>query len=78
MKVQSQNLSENLKNLFRGYLSKVWIQKAMDDLRAKSDSNEEGLGKLAADGGRPIDGMAPCLDPAGWESIVKSMFCTDD
>ena len=45
----------------------------MEDLRA---GEGEGLGRLASDGGRPIDGMARCLDHDNWEPIVRKMFCT--
>jgi glycine cleavage system H protein len=71
MKVESPNISANLKNLLSGRLAGKWMEEVRENLLARMHYN---LGTVYQDGGVLVDGIARSLDRERWDEIVKEFF----
>ena len=49
------------------------LEQAWAELRARLSPN---LGAVMQDGGTPVDGIAPGIDPTGWDQIARKHFMT--
>ena len=73
LKVKASRPVANMKHLLSGSLAKRWMEEVCAGLRARTDAD---LGLVYQDGGLPVEGMAPSLDPAHWDAVAKEFFLT--
>jgi len=73
LRVRVPRLTANLKQLLSGNLAKRWMEEVCENLRRMMDPD---LGRVYADGGLPIHGMARGLNPARWDEVARTFFLT--
>lgn len=74
LKVRNSNLAANLKQLLHGRLAQRWLEDVTDSLRGDL---APALGKVYADGGVLIDGLARSIEPDAWDDVARRFFMTD-
>lgn len=75
MKVRSDNLNSNMKNLLSGNIARAWIEDTVDKLSAKISGQ---YGVVLQDGGTITNGFVKELAPEGWEKIAGEFFLTNN
>jgi glycine cleavage system H lipoate-binding protein len=71
VKLRPSRLDGDLKQLLAGEAARRYMESVTDALRARM-SPEVGL--LLQDGGQPVHGIAPELDPERWDEIARGFF----
>ncbi len=75
LKVKSNHLNRNLKNLLHGNIAKLWIEDTVDKLSRAVSGN---YGVVLQDGGTITNGFVKELAPDNWEEIASEFFMTND
>jgi hypothetical protein len=75
MRVRSPRLAANLKNLVSGEMAARWMDAASERLARELHGAE--LGRVYADGGVPVDGIARSASPEHWDELARSFFLTE-
>jgi glycine cleavage system H lipoate-binding protein len=75
MKVRSDNLKANLKNLLSGDMAKAWIRETVNKLSMRISGN---YGVVLQDGGTITNGFVRELAPENWDEVVKEYFLTNE
>jgi glycine cleavage system H lipoate-binding protein len=73
LRMRAPRLAANLKQLLSGGLAKRWMEEVCENLRMMMDPD---LGRVYADGGLPIHGMARGLNPSRWDEVARTFFLT--
>jgi len=74
LKVKSDRVAADTRNLLSGKLAMSWMEGALANLHP---IEHEALGPVMQDGGLPIDGMAKALGGERWEELAKTHLLTD-
>ncbi|MGE5247423.1 MAG: glycine cleavage system protein H [Verrucomicrobiota bacterium] len=74
LKVKSERIAADTRNLLSGKVAMAWMESALENLHP---IQHEGLGAVMQDGGLPIDGMAKALGGERWEELAKTHLLTD-
>jgi glycine cleavage system H lipoate-binding protein len=75
MKIRSEKLNSNLKNLLHGNIAKCWIEDTVDNL-SKRITNDYGV--VLQDGGTISNGFVRELSPQNWDVVAAEYFMTKD
>ncbi len=73
LKVKTDNIGQESKNLLSGNSARKWMEDVSERLRG---SMGVGLGPVSQDGGMPVSGMALNIDLANWDKLVREFFLT--
>jgi len=73
VKVRPTRLGSNLRTLLTGEVARAWMATSVDALRRRLSPS---LGLAIEDGGAPVDGLAPALDPDRWDELAREHFRT--
>jgi glycine cleavage system H protein len=73
VKVRPTRLAANLKSLLTGAFAETWTEVTADRLRARL---RPAMGTVYEDGGVPVDGIAPALQPDDWEDLAREFLLT--
>jgi glycine cleavage system H lipoate-binding protein len=73
LKVRSNRLKANLKNLLQGRVARTWIEETVTKLSLMISRNH---GVVLQDGGTITNGFAKELDPDAWDKIASEFFLT--
>jgi glycine cleavage system H lipoate-binding protein len=71
MRVQTPHLSQDSKQLVSGSAARQFIEQSSQTLRTLMSPD---LGRVQADGGTPVAGMAKAIDPEHWQDIARKFF----
>jgi len=71
IKMQAPRLGENSKQLVSGSAARQFIEASSQTLRTLMSPD---LGRVQADGGAPVEGMAKAIDPEHWQDIARKFF----
>jgi len=75
LKVKSDRVSADVRNLLSGKVARVWMENALENLYP---AHEEALGPVMQDGGVPIEGIAKALGGNRWEHLARTHLLTDE
>jgi len=75
IKVKSNRLGANLKNLLSGNVARAWIEDTVDKLSKTITGN---YGVVMQDGGTITNGFIKELAPDHWEQVAGEFFLTND
>jgi glycine cleavage system H lipoate-binding protein len=75
LKIKSDKLNTNLKNLLSGEVARAWIQDTVNKLSMRISNN---YGVVLQDGGTITNGFVKELAPDNWQEVVKEYFLTDE
>ena len=75
IKVKSDRLGVNLKNLLRGNIARAWIEDTVNKL---STSISRNYGVVLQDGGTITNGFIKELAPDNWQQVAGEFFLTND
>ncbi len=73
-KVRSPRIESDKRQLLSGKVARAWMEDALDKLRPE---NPENLGPVLADGGIPVDGIAPALGGENWDRLARTHLLTE-
>ncbi|MHB8873419.1 MAG: glycine cleavage system protein H [Myxococcaceae bacterium] len=73
IKVQAPRLGANTLQLVSGSAARQFMEQASQTLRTLMSPD---LGRVQADGGVPVDGMAKAIDPQHWQDIARKFLVT--
>jgi len=74
IKVKSDRIPSDARNLLSGNLAMAWMEKTLENLNPVPVPE---LGMVMQDGGLPIDGMAKILGGDQWQELAKAHLLTD-
>ncbi|MBI5419917.1 MAG: glycine cleavage system protein H [Deltaproteobacteria bacterium] len=74
LKVKSDRIAADTRNLLSGKLARAWMENALDKLQP---INPENLGPVMADGGLPIEGIARAIGGDKWDEVARTHLLTD-
>ena len=74
LKVKSDRIAADTRNLLAGKLARAWMENALDKLQP---INPENLGPVMADGGLPIEGIARALGGNKWDDVARTHLLTE-
>jgi glycine cleavage system H lipoate-binding protein len=75
VRVRSNRIAKDTKNLLSGKLARAWMEDALDRLQP---ANPENLGPVLADGGMPIDGIARAIGGEQWAELARKHLLTEE
>jgi glycine cleavage system H lipoate-binding protein len=75
LKVKTDKMETNLKNLLSGKLAKAWMEETVEKV-GNAITGHGGL--VMQDGGQMISGFAKELDSENWETFAASFLLTND
>lgn len=73
-KVRSPRIESDTRQLLSGKVARAWMEDALDKLRPETPEN---LGPVLADGGIPIEGIAPALGGEQWDKLARTHLLTE-
>jgi glycine cleavage system H lipoate-binding protein len=74
LKVKSNGIAGNTRNLLSGKLARAWMENALENLYP---ARQGALGPVMQDGGVPIEGIAKVLGGDHWEQLARTHLLTD-
>jgi len=74
LKVKSDRLAADTRNLLSGKVAKAWMETSLENLHP---IRHEALGPVMQDGGLPLDGIAQILGGDQWAELAKTHLLTD-
>jgi len=74
LKVKSDRIPADTRNLLSGNFARGWMENALESLAAVP---VPGLGVVMQDGGMPVDGFAKALGGEQWQELAKTHLLTD-
>ena len=75
MKVKSDKIKANIKNLLTGNIARAWIEDTVNKLSRSISGN---YGVVLQDGGTITNGFVKELAPDSWEQVAGEFFLTND
>ena len=72
-KVRPARLQANTRQLMEGATARQWLDNAAASLAARVSPE---LGLVLQDGGAPVSGIAPELEPERWDALARKYFLT--
>jgi len=75
IRVRSNRIAKDTKNLLSGKLARAWMEDALGRLYP---ANPEDLGPVLADGGMPIDGIAKAIGGEQWVELAREHLLTTE
>jgi glycine cleavage system H lipoate-binding protein len=75
LKVKSDRVSADIRNLLSGKVARGWMENALENLYP---AREEGLGPVMQDGGVPVEGIAKALAGDHWEHLARTHLLTEE
>lgn len=73
VKVRPTRLAANLKSLLTGAFAEAWSEATATQLRGRL---RPAMGAVYEDGGVPVHGLAPALQPDGWDDLAREFLLT--
>lgn len=74
LKVKSDRLAADTRNLLSGKVARAWMEASLDNLHP---IRHEALGPVLQDGGLPLEGIARVLGGDEWADLAKAHLLTD-
>ena len=74
LKVKSDRLAADTRNLLSGKVARAWMEASLDNLHP---TRHEALGPVMQDGGLPLEGIARVLGGDEWADLAKTHLLTD-
>jgi len=74
LKVKSDRIAADTRNLLSGKVARAWMETSLDNLHP---IRQEGVGPVMQDGGLPLDGIARILGGDQWADLAKTHLLTD-
>jgi len=74
LKVKSDRLAADNRNLLSGKVARAWMETSLENLHPV---RHEGLGPVLQDGGLPLEGIARVLGGDRWADLAKTHLLTD-
>jgi glycine cleavage system H protein len=74
LKVKSDRLAADTRNLLSGKVARAWMESSLDNLHP---IRHESLGPVMQDGGLPLEGIARVLGGDEWADLAKAHLLTD-
>ena len=74
LKVKSDRIAADTRNLLSGKTAKAWMETSLANLHP---IRHEALGPVLQDGGLPLDGIARILGGDRWADLAKTHLLTD-
>ncbi|HEY6096935.1 MAG TPA: glycine cleavage system protein H [Candidatus Deferrimicrobium sp.] len=74
LKVKSDRLAADTRNLLSGKVARAWMEASLDNLHP---IRHEALGPVLQDGGLPLEGIARVLGGDEWADLAKTHLLTD-
>ena len=75
LKVKTDKMNMNLRNLLSGKLARAWMQNTVDRV---GDLVTNHNGMVMQDGGQMVSGFAKEIDPENWDKFASRLLLTDD
>jgi glycine cleavage system H lipoate-binding protein len=75
LKIKSDKININLRNLLSGNVARAWIQDTVNKLSMRISDN---YGVVMQDGGTITNGFVRELAPDNWDEVVKEYFLTNE
>ena len=74
LKVKSDRLAADSRNLLSGKMARSWMETSLENLHP---IRHEALGPVMQDGGLPLEGIARVLGGDRWAELAKTHLLTD-
>ena len=74
LKVKSDRIAADTRNLLSGKVAKAWMETSLENLHP---IRHEAVGPVMQDGGLPLDGIARILGGDQWADLAKAHLLTD-
>jgi glycine cleavage system H protein len=74
LKVKSDRIAADNRNLLTGKLARAWMETSLENLHPV---RHEALGPVMQDGGLPVEGIARALGGDRWAELAKTHLLTD-
>lgn len=74
LKVKSDRLAADTRNLLSGKVARAWMEASLDNLHP---IRHEAVGPVLQDGGLPLEGIARVLGGDEWADLAKAHLLTD-
>ena len=74
LKVKSDRIAADTRNLLSGKVAKAWMETSLENLHP---IRHEAVGPVMQDGGLPLDGIARVLGGDQWADLAKAHLLTD-
>ena len=74
LKVKSDRIAADNRNLLTGKLARAWMETSLENLHPV---RHEALGPVMQDGGLPVEGIARALGGDQWAELAKTHLLTD-
>jgi len=74
LKVRSERIGADTRNLLSGSVARAWMEDALEKLHP---IRHETLGPVLQDGGLPVEGIARVLGGDQWAGLAKTHLLTD-
>ena len=74
LKVKSDRLAADSRNLLSGKMAKAWMETSLENLHP---IRHEAMGPVMQDGGLPLEGIARVLGGDQWAELAKTHLLTD-
>ncbi len=75
IKVKSDRIPADARNLLSGNLAMAWMEKTLENLNPVPLPE---LGVVMQDGGLPLDGLAKILGGENWQKLAKTYLLTEE
>jgi len=74
LKVKSDRVAADTRNLLSGQVARAWMQTSLENLHP---TRHEAVGPVLQDGGLPLEGIARVLGGDQWAELAKTHLLTD-
>ncbi len=74
LKVRSERIGADTRNLLSGKVARAWMEDALEKLHP---IRHETVGPVLQDGGLPVDGLAKALGGDRWNEVARTHLLTD-
>lgn len=74
LKVKSDRIAADIRNLLSGKVARAWMETSLENLHP---IRHEALGPVLQDGGLPLEGIARVLGGDQWVDLAKTHLLTD-
>ena len=74
LKVRSDRVAADTRNLLSGQVARAWMQTSLENLHP---TRHEAVGPVLQDGGLPLEGIARVLGGDQWAELAKTHLLTD-
>jgi len=74
LKVKSDRIAADNRNLLSGKLARAWMETSLENLHP---TRQDAVGPVMQDGGLPVEGIARILGGDQWAELAKTHLLTD-